>query len=337
MGSTKTETAKMPQFQEDFLKETVIPFAEDFLATPYESYTGERVAGMTPLQQQAMTGYGGLNMGGDLYGAASDVYGGLSEFQAPELAGTQIGEVGSIADVDIQKYMSPYTQEVIDRGMADIARQQEIGMGKLGAAASKAGAFGGSRHGVAEGVAAGEYGRLAGDFAAKQRQAAFQSAMGLASGDIGRQQQRALSQASLDQQSALARQRAALQAAGIRGTAASGLGSIAGQQLQSQLAGLGAQTAAGEAQRALAQAQLDVPYQDYLAAMQYPLTQFGVLTGAAGAIPQGFGTTTARSGGLGPALGALGSIGMGFGMAGLGPLQGLKGSGLGFNPFSLGN
>ena len=319
MGSTKTETAKMPQFQEDFLKETVIPFAEDFLATPYESYTGERVAGMTPLQQQAMTGYGALSMGDPLYGQAAGAYGGLSQFQAPELAGTQIGEVGSIADLDIQKYMSPYTQEVIERGMSDIARQQEIGMGQLGAAASKAGAFGGSRHGVAEGVAAGEYGRLAGDFAAKQRQAAFQNAMGLATGDITRQQQRALSQASLDQQSALARQRAALDAARLRGAGAAGLGSIAGQQLQSQLAGLGAQTAAGEAQRAISQAQLDVPYQDYLAAMQYPLTQFGVLTGAAGAVPQGFGTTTTREGGLGYTLGALGSFGQGAGAMGWKP------------------
>ena len=336
MGSTKTETAKMPQFQEDFLKETVIPFAEDFLGTPYESYTGQRVAGLTPLQQQTISGYGGLNMGGDLYGAASDVYGGLSGFQAPELAGTQIGEVGSIADVDIQKYMSPYTQEVIERGMSDIARQQEIGMGQLGAAASKAGAFGGSRHGVAEGVAAGEYGRMAGDFAAKQRQAAFQSAMGLASGDIARQQQRALSQASIDQQSALARQRAALQAAGIRGTAAAGLGSIAGQQLQSELAGLGAQMAAGEAERALGQSELDASYQDYLAQMQYPLTQFGVLTGAAGAVPQGYGTTTTRSGGVGPTLGALGSAGMGLaGMGAFGPDAAASARGFQYNPFSF--
>ena len=117
---------------------------------------------------------------------------------------------------------------------------------------------------------------------------------------------------------------------------AAGLGSIAGQQLQSELAGLGAQTAAGEAQRALSQAELDAVFQDFLAQQGYPLTQFGVLTGTAGAIPAGYGTTTTRTGGLGPALGALGSLGMGFGAmggAGAGIFNPLFGGGYGLGGF----
>jgi len=337
MGSTKTETAKMPQFQEDFLKETVIPFAEDFLATPYESYTGERVAGMTPLQQQAMTGYGALSMGDPLYSQAAGAYGQMAQMEAPTADAAQIGDVGTLAQADIGQYMSPYTEQVIESGLRELGGAQEIALNKQAAQASAARAFGGSRQGIAEAETRKNYGQQAADLIARERANAFRQAQQAAQFDITGQQQRAIEQAALQQQAGLSNQQAALQAATLRGAGASGLGSIAGQQLQSRLAGLGAQTAAGEAQRALAQAGLDVPYQDYLAQMQYPLTQFGVLTGAAGAIPQGFGTTTTRSGGLGPALGALGSIGMGFGMAGLGPLQGLKGSGLGFNPFSLGN
>ena len=115
---------------------------------------------------------------------------------------------------------------------------------------------------------------------------------------------------------ALANQQAGIAGAGVQATGAAGLGSIAGQQLQSQLAGLGAQMQAGEAARMLNQARKDVPYQDYLAAMQYPLTQFGVLTGAAGAIPTGYGTTTQTTGGFGPMLGAIGSAGKGLGAMG---------------------
>jgi hypothetical protein len=65
---------------------------------------------------------------------------------------------------------------------------------------------------------------------------------------------------------------------------------------------------------------LDVPYQDYLAEMQYPLTQFGVLTGAAGAVPAGYGTTTTRDpfGTFGSVLGGIGSLGMGMGPRGFG-------------------
>jgi hypothetical protein len=239
--------------------------------------------------------------------------------------------------------MSPYTQEVIDRTTADIMRQQEAAQNRLGAQASAAGAFGGSRHGVAEGTLAGEYGRMAGDVAAQQRQQAFTNAQAAAQYDIGQRMQAdtlnqraaelaaareqavrsgnmaaanqfATQQAQFEQAAGLANQQAALSAAGVRATGAAGLGSVAGQQLQSQLAGLGAQMQAGEAGRMLDQARLDVPYQDYMTALNYPLTQFGVLTGTAGAIPSGYGTTTQRSGGLGPLLGAAGSLGQTYAM-----------------------
>ena len=336
MGSKTTETAKMPQFQEDFLKETVIPFAEDFLATPYESYTGERVAGMTPLQQQAMTGYGALSMGDPLYSQAAGAYGQMAQMETPTTDAAQIGEVGTLAQADIGQYMSPYTEQVIESGLRELGGAQEIALNKQAAQATAARAFGGSRQGIAEAETRKNYGQQAADLIARERANAFRQAQQAAQFDITGQQQRAIQQAALQQQAGLAGQQAALDAARLRGAGAAGLGSIAGQQLQSQLAGLGAQTAAGEAQRALAQAQLDVPYQDYLAAMQYPLTQFGVLTGAAGAVPQGYGTTTTRSGGLGPALGALGSAGMGLaGMGAFGPAAAASARGFQFNPFSF--
>ena len=314
MGSKTTETAKMPQFQEDFLKETVIPFAEDFLATPYESYTGERVAGMTPLQQQAMTGYGALSMGDPLYSQAAGAYGQMAQMETPTTDAAQIGEVGTLAQADIGQYMSPYTEQVIESGLRELGGAQEIALNKQAAQATAARAFGGSRQGIAEAETRKNYGQQAADLIARERANAFRQAQQAAQFDITGQQQRAIQQAALQQQAGLAGQQAALDAARLRGAGAAGLGSIAGQQLQSQLAGLGAQTAAGEAQRALAQAQLDVPYQDYLAQMQYPLTQFGVLTGASGAVPSVYSTTTRDPmGSFGNLLSGFGAIGQGGG------------------------
>ena len=54
---------------------------------------------------------------------------------------------------------------------------------RLGAQASAAGAFGGSRQGVAEGVLAGEYGRMGADIAAQQRQTGYSQAMQSAMAD----------------------------------------------------------------------------------------------------------------------------------------------------------
>ena len=96
------------------------------------------------------------------------------------LGGTQAAMAGPL---QVGAYMNPYTQNVIDRTQQDIARQQEMAMNQLGAQATRARAFGGSRQGVAEGVAAGEFGRMAGDIAAQQRQTGYGTAMQQAMAD----------------------------------------------------------------------------------------------------------------------------------------------------------
>jgi hypothetical protein len=87
------------------------------------------------------------------------------------------------APLQVGAYMNPYQQEVIDRTQQDIERQRQMAMNTLGAQATRARAFGGSRQGVAEGVLAGEYGRMAGDIAAQQRQTGYTQAMDAAMRD----------------------------------------------------------------------------------------------------------------------------------------------------------
>jgi hypothetical protein len=102
--------------------------------------------------------------------------------------GLQMAGQGTIASgmgPNIAQFQNPYTQQVIQRTEQDIARQREMAMNQLGAQAGAAGAFGGSRHGVAEGVLGGEYARMAGDMAAQQRQAGFNTALGAAQNQQG--------------------------------------------------------------------------------------------------------------------------------------------------------
>lgn len=51
---------------------------------------------------------------------------------------------------NIGQFMNPYTRMVTGQTMADLERQRQMQMNTLGQQASAAGAFGGSRHGVAE-------------------------------------------------------------------------------------------------------------------------------------------------------------------------------------------
>ena len=94
------------------------------------------------------------------------------------------GTMGAMTGpLQVGAYMNPYTQNVIERTQQDIERQRQMAANQLGAQASAAGAFGGSRQGVAEGVLAGEYGRMGADIAAQQRQAGYSQAMQSAMAD----------------------------------------------------------------------------------------------------------------------------------------------------------
>lgn len=81
------------------------------------------------------------------------------------------------AGPNISQFANPYTSEVIGRTGMDMARQAEMQRNTLGAQATQAGAFGGSRHGVAEGTMMGDFGRSFGDIAAQQRQQGFNTAL----------------------------------------------------------------------------------------------------------------------------------------------------------------
>lgn len=86
---------------------------------------------------------------------------------------------------NIGQFMNPYTDQVANRTGMDMARQAAMQQNTLGAQASAAGAFGGSRHGVAEGTMMGDYGRAFGDMAANLRQGGFNTALNAAQGQQG--------------------------------------------------------------------------------------------------------------------------------------------------------
>ena len=376
MGSTKTQETKLPQWQEDFIRENILPKGLEIADTEYTPYTGDMIAGMTPLQDQALSGFGNLNMGGQTYDEAIGVQSRLSNFDpssmsAAQLADAQrmrgVGAVGSamapdqigvnqLASTSLDPYMSPYAQSVIDAGQADIERQRQMASNTLGAQAEAAGAFGGSRQAVQEGVLAGEALRQSGALSAQQRQQAFNTALQSGQFDIGNvQQARALQsgqqmtantlgqqareaaaardqaaragnmqaanqfasqQAQLEQAANAAHYQGQFQAANIQGTAANAMGSLAGQRLQSEISGLGAQMSAGEQQRALEQAQLQADYAMFQQEQANPLSQFNALLAAGSGIPAGLGTVSTRDpfGGLS----AVGSLMSGAGALGTG-------------------
>lgn len=311
---TKTQTNTMPAAQQEFLEGTVIPFAEDFLAQDFNPYLGQRVEGMTPLGQQALAGYGGLDMGAPLFSQAADAYGGLATMQAPTTQAAQIGNVGSLASANLSQYMNPFQDAVIDRSLSRLADFQDQDLNTLGAQAEAANAFGGSRQGVQEALTREKYGQQASDLITNANLRNFEQAQRAASSDIAREQDRVLRQAAFDQQAGLTNTQAMLDAARLRGAGAAGLQNVARNQTGTNIAGLGAMASAAEAERRLGQMDRDFALEQFLAEQNFPLTQFGVLTGASGAFPSYSGTTTTRDplGTFGSLLTGIGKFGTGF-------------------------
>ena len=60
------------------------------------------------------------------------------------------GTEAAMQGPNIGQFMNPYTKQVTQNTLTDLERQRQMQMNTLGAQASNASAFGGSRHGVAE-------------------------------------------------------------------------------------------------------------------------------------------------------------------------------------------
>ena len=166
------------------------------------------VAGLSPLQQQAISKAGGLGA------------------YEPYLQ-TAAGLTGPTA---YQAYMSPYQQDIIDTTLQEYDIQAQKGLPAISQAAYSAGAFGGARQGVVE----AEYGAQS-----ARNRAALQAQL-LQQG-FGQAQQ-------LAQQDYLRQMQLAQQAPALAGQQISGLGALGAQQQAQTQAGLSAQQQLAQAQ-----------------------------------------------------------------------------------------
>ena len=120
---------------------------------PYTPYEGPLSAGPSALQTQAFQGLGALQMPSN----ASMQYNPMSftgaAYAPPTAAQTAAGQPGAYTPASgnvVQNYMTPYLQASLDPQYAAARRQNEIQAQQLQSQYGKAGAYGGSRQGVAE-------------------------------------------------------------------------------------------------------------------------------------------------------------------------------------------
>jgi hypothetical protein len=190
-----------------------------------------------------------------------------------------------------QQYYNPFEQQVIDTSLNDMEQARQRAVQQTGQQAMSARAFGGSRHGVAEALTSGEYGKQAGSMVANLRNQGYQQALQLA------------------QQQQLQNQAAGLQGAQFRLGAAQQLGQMG--QAQTGADYLAAQTAMGlgGARQQFAQQQMD-------ASRNLGLERLGIMQSALGLQMPNMGQSTSTPTYNNPAAGALGGAMAGYQMFG---------------------
>lgn len=194
-------------------------------ATPQNPYQQASQA-QTDAMGMTRKGAGMVNTGANIVGGA---LGALN----PAMQRVGQGMTQTAAE-GMATYQNPYEDQVVQASMRDIGNQGLNLQNTLGAQAQKAGAFGGSRHGIAEAELAKGTQQQMLDQAAKLRAQGFNTALGASQADIASQLGAAGQSAGM-----------AGQAAGMGGQIA-GMGSSMGA-LGSNLSGLG-QTSFGYGQ-----------------------------------------------------------------------------------------
>ena len=268
-GGSSPSTPEKQTIEQTSIPEYAKPYVEKMLGktealtnAPYQAYQGERIAGFTPMQQQAqqsaanlgpakqlgtatqMAGLAGLNALNTRYDPtsfrnqyqapgqyAAGSFGGFG-VDAPYLQQFQMGPAERVRTQSFvmpgaaNAYMSPYQQAVTDVEKREATRSSDIMQQQQQAQAVQQGAFGGSRSAIVEAERQRNLGQQLGDIQARGSQSAFQQAQ---------QQFNAEQQARLQAQ--MANQQAGLTTGGQNLGALLGVQQLgAGQNLQAQLA-----------------------------------------------------------------------------------------------------
>lgn len=244
-------STEVPAYARPYV-ERMLGKTEALSQTPYQAYGGERIAGFTPMQQQAFQGVANLRPSQQL--GLGTQFSGLAGLQGL-MAGQQYAQQATSPGA-MQAYMSPYAQLALEPQMREAARRSAMEGQQMAGQATRAGAFGGSRFGLMEAERQRNLGQTQADIYGRGMQTAFEQA-------------RQAQQFGAD---------LGLRGAGMGLQAAGQLGQLGQTQFGQQKDILQGQLSAGAQQQGLEQQRLAQAYQDFQAQRQHPYQQLAFMS-----------------------------------------------------------
>lgn len=209
------------------------PTPAPFLASGYQNLAqgADRLMGLdpssflTPANANQTGAFAAAGQGtGDPTAAGVGATNGLLNYRAPSIT------AGQLSGTDLNPYMNPFQQQVIDATTNDAANANAIGLNQI-RSGTPTGAFNGSRAGVAEGQFTSDSMRNLSSLIANLRSGNFSQAQNAASTDIGNRLSADNTNASNDLASAGLRLNAGQQSANLGLLAAGNKRADVAQQL----------------------------------------------------------------------------------------------------------
>lgn len=310
-NQTVTQTNIPKEFMPYFSR--LMGRVEEQSLQPYEAFGGQRLApsenfadiGASRDMTRTITGTGITGLPLAQAAAAGNILEArrLGEYGPGQFSEFNFDPARQFTGQEVQQYMSPYLENVLDvqksRAVEDFDRLR----GSRNARAVQAGAFGGSRQGVQEGIAEEALMRQMGEIDASGRQAAFEQAAQQFGTDRAAQMARQQAQAGelervqtgteASRQFGAGQGLAALNAAGAE---AGRLVTIGEQERAAAIQNAQLREAIGRAQQGETQAGLDIGYQDYLRQQGYPAEQLGFYSDVLRGLPVAAASTQNQQG-----------------------------------------
>tara|TARA_Y100000310_G_scaffold131176_1_gene130422 strand:- start:20 stop:1021 length:1002 start_codon:yes stop_codon:yes gene_type:complete len=316
--STVTQT-NLPEYVRPFF-ENVLERTEAESLRPYEPFPDQRLAEFSPEQLESFGVAGDIARAGvpDQLGIASQRLEDVAAFRPGYTAGT-FAPGDFTAPGVAERYQNPFVENVIDVQQARARRQFEEDVApQLAARATQAGAFGGSREGIASGLARSRLEDRLGDLEATQRAQAFREAGTL----FERDRTAALRAQALQEQAAQQEARLGLAGEQLGMRAAPQLAALGAQEQALGLRGADVLRQIGEQQRAFDQQQLDIGLADFLSQRDFPRQQLAYYGGILHGVPVSPISEVSQY----QAQPSMGQQMLGFGLGGLGLARSVMGT-----------
>ena len=267
-SGTSTSVNQIPQWMTD-AGEQNYAYAQQVAEQPLQQYQGQMVADVAPQTQQSWdVAANSGNVGADQFAAGTAGYlGALGQTPSNVIPQT-------LAGTNLQPYMDPYTQSVINATMPGMIQANALSQNQQANAANSANAFGGSRQGIQQGVAQAQGAQNVGLMLANLNNQNFTQAQAAATGDISRN----LTAQTQNQNEAQAKINSDI-------AASQGLTNTGQAMNQANVANYNMLQSAGAGQSMQAQNEINAQMAKFNQAFNYPQQQLGTLEASLGMTP----------------------------------------------------